>query len=153
MWWLAHPATEREKSPFTLLWVFLQTSLSSGPPGIKSITSLVTLTVRSPSHLPAHRTGCDFGHWIHVKPHSTDCLRTWVSLSHQANYILLVLQSGDLPRVVIRRKKNIPEMKQEKLGDAASSILLLLCPERGARGTESIFLSVPFCPLASHYAG
>lgn len=148
---MAYAASERKKLPFTLLWTFLKTSLNmgSGPPGIKSITFSVSLTVGSPSHLPAHRTGCDFGHWIHVKPHTTDCLRTWVSLSHQANYILLVLQSGDLPGAVIRRKKTIPEMKQEKLGDAVSSILLLLCPVRGAGGTESIFLSVPFCPSAA----
>lgn len=156
---MAYAASERKKLPFTLLWTFLKTSLNmgSGPPGIKSITFSVSLTVGSPSHLPAHRTGCDFGHWIHVKPHTTDCLRTWVSLSHQANYILLVLQSGDLPGAVIRRKKTIPEMKQEKLGDAVSSILLLLCPVRGAGGTESIFLSVPLCPqqrapAQTHYA-
>lgn len=73
-----------------------------------------------------------------MKPHTAECLRTWVSLSHQANnmLLLLVLQFGSLPRVVIKEKKKIPEMKQEKPGDAASGILLLPCPGRGARGTE-----------------
>lgn len=58
------------------------------------------------------KTDSNFSHLIHVKPHTTDYLRTWVSLSHQANnmllFLLLVLQFGNLPRVVIKEeeKKN-----------------------------------------------
>jgi len=86
------------------------------------------------------KTDGSFSHLIHVKPHTTDYLRTLVSLSHQANnmllFLLLVLQFGNLPRVVIKWKKKIPEMKKEKPGDAASGIQLLPCPAKGAIGTR-----------------
>lgn len=134
-----------KKLPFMLLWTFLKTSLNmgSGPPGIKSITFSVSLTVGSPSHLPAHRTGCDFGHWIHVKPHTTDCLRTWVSLSHQANYILLVLQSGDLPGAVIRRKKNHSRNETRKTWRCSKQHFAPPVPcKRGRRHWEHL----PQCP-------
>lgn len=143
---MAYAASERKKLPFTLLWTFLKTSLNmgSGPPGIKSITFSVSLTVGSPSHLPAHRTGCDFGHWIHVKPHTTDCLRTWVSLSHQANYILLVLQSGDLPGAVIRRKKNHSRNETRKTWRCSKQHFAPPVPcKRGRRHWEHL----PQCPI------
>lgn len=63
------------------------------------------------------KTDSNFSHLIHVKPHTTDYLRTWVSLSHQTNMLLflfLVLQFGNLPRVVIKEEGKKKSQKWNK---------------------------------------
>lgn len=77
-----------------------------------------------------------------MKPHITDSLCTWLSLSHQANmlfFLLLVLQFGILPRVAIKEKKpRKPKPRNETRKGWRSSKRHFTSPMpcKGTKGTQ-----------------